>query len=206
VLRTPETIQRFQSAPPAPGQGPPILTYFGMLLEKGKLNTMESIELAKPVIQQGKQVAARTRRKQTACCREDGSISMQTPPCGADLEPAAPGASCPRVRERNLRPRDLAGWLRRASPEPRSHCRRCCRSGSARRSSRAPRSWETSSRWSTRNSRSPSTFAHPQTPRFDRHTPLSTPRRQPCPSGESHPAPNPAPVPGSSISGAHSLT
>jgi clathrin heavy chain len=55
VLRTPETIQRFQQAPAAPGQPSPILTYFGMLLEKGKLNAMESLELAKPVIQQGKQ-------------------------------------------------------------------------------------------------------------------------------------------------------
>ncbi len=55
VLRTPATIQRFQQAPGQPGQATPILTYFGMLLEKGKLNAMESIELAKPVIQQGKQ-------------------------------------------------------------------------------------------------------------------------------------------------------
>jgi clathrin heavy chain len=55
VLRTPETIQRFQAAPAQPGQPSPILTYFGMLLEKGKLNSQESIELAKPVIQQGKQ-------------------------------------------------------------------------------------------------------------------------------------------------------
>jgi len=55
VLRTPETIQRFQAAPAAPGQPSPILTYFGMLLEKGKLNAMESVELARPVIQQGKQ-------------------------------------------------------------------------------------------------------------------------------------------------------
>ena len=55
VLRTPETIARFQAAPAAPGQPTPILTYFGMLLEKGKLNAMESLELAKPVIQQGKQ-------------------------------------------------------------------------------------------------------------------------------------------------------
>lgn len=44
-----------QAAPPAPGQPSPILTYFGMLLEKGKLNAFESLELAKPVIQQGKQ-------------------------------------------------------------------------------------------------------------------------------------------------------
>ena len=55
VLRTPETIGRFQQAPAAPGQPSPILTYFGMLLEKGKLNAQESLELAKPVIQQGKQ-------------------------------------------------------------------------------------------------------------------------------------------------------
>jgi clathrin heavy chain len=55
VLRTPDTIARFQAAPAAPGQPTPILTYFGMLLEKGKLNSMESLELAKPVIQQGKQ-------------------------------------------------------------------------------------------------------------------------------------------------------
>jgi len=55
VLRTPETIARFQAAPAAPGQPTPILTYFGMLLEKGKLNANESLELAKPVIQQGKQ-------------------------------------------------------------------------------------------------------------------------------------------------------
>merc|ERR1719502_433692 len=50
VLRTPDTIARFQAGPPTP-----ILTYFGMLLEKGKLNAMESLEFAKPVIQQGKQ-------------------------------------------------------------------------------------------------------------------------------------------------------
>lgn len=37
VLRTPDTIQRFQQAPAAPGQPSPILTYFGMLLEKGAL-------------------------------------------------------------------------------------------------------------------------------------------------------------------------
>jgi len=55
VLRTPDTIARFQAAPATPGQPTPILTYFGMLLEKGKLNAMESLELAKPVIQQGKQ-------------------------------------------------------------------------------------------------------------------------------------------------------
>jgi len=53
-LRTSATIQRFQQAPQQPGQPSPILTYFGALLEKGKLNQLEALELAKPVLQQGK--------------------------------------------------------------------------------------------------------------------------------------------------------
>jgi len=54
ALRTAATIQRFQQAPAVPGQPSPILTYFGCLLEKGKLNQLETLELAKPVLQQGK--------------------------------------------------------------------------------------------------------------------------------------------------------
>eukprot|EP00303_Exanthemachrysis_gayraliae_P005622 CAMPEP_0206005570 /NCGR_PEP_ID=MMETSP1464-20131121/4652_1 /ASSEMBLY_ACC=CAM_ASM_001124 /TAXON_ID=119497 /ORGANISM="Exanthemachrysis gayraliae, Strain RCC1523" /LENGTH=1697 /DNA_ID=CAMNT_0053379013 /DNA_START=54 /DNA_END=5144 /DNA_ORIENTATION=+ len=54
ALRTQTTIQRFQQAPAVQGQPSPILTYFGCLLEKGKLNRLESVELAKPVLQQGK--------------------------------------------------------------------------------------------------------------------------------------------------------
>lgn len=53
-LRTPATIQMFQSVPAAPGQPQPVFQYFSILLEKGKLNHLESIELAKPVIQQGR--------------------------------------------------------------------------------------------------------------------------------------------------------
>jgi clathrin heavy chain len=54
ALRTAATIQRFQQAPAMQGQPSPILTYFGCLLEKGKLNKLETVELAKPVLQQGK--------------------------------------------------------------------------------------------------------------------------------------------------------
>lgn len=54
VLRTNETIQRFQQLPAQPGQPQPILQYFSVLLEKGKLNKFESIELARPVIMQGR--------------------------------------------------------------------------------------------------------------------------------------------------------
>jgi clathrin heavy chain len=52
-LRTIETIQRFQRLPAQPGQPAPALQYFQALLAKGQLNSVESIELARPVVQQG---------------------------------------------------------------------------------------------------------------------------------------------------------
>jgi len=54
LLRTPQTIARFQQTPAQPGQPAPLLQYFSVLLEKGKLNAQESVELARPVIQQGR--------------------------------------------------------------------------------------------------------------------------------------------------------
>ena len=54
ILRTPQTIETFKKLPNVPGQLSPILQYFGILLEKGELNKYESLELARPVIQQGK--------------------------------------------------------------------------------------------------------------------------------------------------------
>lgn len=53
-LRTAQTILRFQSVPAQAGQPQPVFQYFSVLLEKGKLNALESVELAKPVIQQGR--------------------------------------------------------------------------------------------------------------------------------------------------------
>ena len=53
-LRTAQTIQRFQAIPGQPGAPQPVFQYFSILLEKGKLNRLESVELAKPVIQQGR--------------------------------------------------------------------------------------------------------------------------------------------------------
>lgn len=53
-LRTAATILRFQQVAPQPGQPQPVFQYFSVLLEKGKLNHLESVELAKPVIQQGR--------------------------------------------------------------------------------------------------------------------------------------------------------
>jgi clathrin heavy chain len=54
ILRTPQTIEKFKACPSQPGQASPILQYFGILLEKGMLNQFESIELARPVLQQGR--------------------------------------------------------------------------------------------------------------------------------------------------------
>ncbi|CAH6722457.1 clathrin heavy chain [[Candida] jaroonii] len=51
-LRTPDTINKLKHITPAPGQISPILQYFSTLLDRGTLNKYESVELAKPVLQQ----------------------------------------------------------------------------------------------------------------------------------------------------------
>ncbi|KAK7568509.1 armadillo-type protein [Phyllosticta citricarpa] len=53
-LRTPQTIERFKQAPAQQGQLSVILQYFGMLLDKGRLNQYETLELVRPVLQQGR--------------------------------------------------------------------------------------------------------------------------------------------------------
>jgi clathrin heavy chain len=52
ALRTPATMARFKQIPAQPGQVPPLLQYFSTLLETGRLNEQESIEVAKLVLQQ----------------------------------------------------------------------------------------------------------------------------------------------------------
>lgn len=54
ILRTVQTIEAFKTAPSPPGGLSPILQYFGILLEKGELNQLESLELARPVLAQGR--------------------------------------------------------------------------------------------------------------------------------------------------------
>ncbi|KAK6460812.1 hypothetical protein DFJ63DRAFT_320950 [Scheffersomyces coipomensis] len=51
-LRTQDTINKLKHITPQPGQISPILEYFSILLDRGTLNKFESIELAKPVLQQ----------------------------------------------------------------------------------------------------------------------------------------------------------
>ena len=55
VLRTPNTINKFKTvANSNPGAQNPLLIYFSKILEDSTLNAVESIELARPVLQQGK--------------------------------------------------------------------------------------------------------------------------------------------------------
>lgn len=53
-LRTPQTIEKFKAVPQQQGQLSVILQYFGMLLDKGKLNPHETLELARPVLAQNR--------------------------------------------------------------------------------------------------------------------------------------------------------
>ncbi|CCJ29399.1 unnamed protein product [Pneumocystis jirovecii] len=55
VLRTPHTIEQFKQVSVESGQLPPILHYFGILLDKGTLNTYETLELVKPVLAQNRE-------------------------------------------------------------------------------------------------------------------------------------------------------
>ncbi|XP_022191703.2 clathrin heavy chain [Nilaparvata lugens] len=54
ILRTPQTMQVFQSVSCQPGEKAPIRLYFEALLENGRLNAFESIALCKPVIAQNR--------------------------------------------------------------------------------------------------------------------------------------------------------
>ena len=80
MLRTAETIQRFQGIPGQPGQPQPVFQYFHMLLEKGKLNALESMELAKPVLQQGRTqfLEKWLTEDKLECSEQLGDLVMQT--------------------------------------------------------------------------------------------------------------------------------
>lgn len=54
ALRTKETVDRFKAVPAQPGQTSPLLVYFGTLLQRGRLNAFESVELSMLVLQQNK--------------------------------------------------------------------------------------------------------------------------------------------------------
>ncbi|KAI0321019.1 clathrin heavy chain 1 [Amylostereum chailletii] len=72
ILRTAQIIESFKQAPAPPGGMSPILQYFGILLEKGDLNHLESVELARPVLQQGrKQLLEKWLKENKLTCSEE---------------------------------------------------------------------------------------------------------------------------------------
>ena len=69
MLRTAATIEAFKATPAVPGGLSPILQYFGVLLERGELNKLESVELARPVLVQGrKQLLEKWLKENKVCC------------------------------------------------------------------------------------------------------------------------------------------
>jgi clathrin heavy chain len=76
ILRTPQTIQQFKGVPAQAGQSSPILHYFSTLLEYGKLNAMESLELVRPVVQQGRRelVEKWLKEDKLECSEELGDV------------------------------------------------------------------------------------------------------------------------------------
>ena len=76
-LRTPQTIERFKRVPAPTGGGLSIvLQYFGMLLDKGTLNSAESIELVRPVMQQNRKhlLEKWLKENKLECSEELGDI------------------------------------------------------------------------------------------------------------------------------------
>ncbi|ESO91636.1 hypothetical protein LOTGIDRAFT_233411 [Lottia gigantea] len=76
ILRTPQTIQRFQQIPAQPGQTSPLFQFFGILLDKGQLNKYESIELCRPILQQGRPQLLEKwlKEEKLECCEELGDL------------------------------------------------------------------------------------------------------------------------------------
>ncbi|KAG1680294.1 Clathrin heavy chain 1 [Nymphon striatum] len=82
ILRTPQTIQKFQQVPAQAGQTSPLLQYFGILLDQGQLNKFESLELCRPVLQQGrKQLLEKWLKEDKLECSEElGDLVKQADP------------------------------------------------------------------------------------------------------------------------------
>ncbi|XP_060051255.1 clathrin heavy chain 2 isoform X3 [Erinaceus europaeus] len=82
ILRTSDTVWKFQSIPSQPGQTSPLLLYFGILLDQGQLNKLESLELCRPVLQQGrKQLLEKWLKEDKLECSEElGDLVKTTDP------------------------------------------------------------------------------------------------------------------------------
>ncbi|CAB3402575.1 unnamed protein product [Caenorhabditis bovis] len=82
VLRTPATIQKFQQCPATGGGPSPLLQYFGILLDQGKLNKYETLELCRPVLAQGRKelITKWLNDQKLECCEELGDLIRPTDP------------------------------------------------------------------------------------------------------------------------------
>ena len=70
-LRTPQTVARFQSVPPVPGQASALLLYLRVLLEKGRLNVYESLALARLVVSGRKDLLEKWLKEDKLECSEE---------------------------------------------------------------------------------------------------------------------------------------
>lgn len=82
ILRTPQTIVKFQQVPTPAGQNSPLLQYFGILLDHGKLNKHESLELCRPVLAQGRKhlLEKWLKEEKLECSEELGDLVKQSDP------------------------------------------------------------------------------------------------------------------------------
>ena len=78
MLRTPDTINRFQGMQGEVGQPQPVFQYFYVLLEKGPLQNFETMELVRPVVAQGRTelVSKWLDEGKLACSEELGDLLM----------------------------------------------------------------------------------------------------------------------------------
>lgn len=78
ILRTPQTINMFKSLPAQAGAPAPVFQYFSILLENSKLNALESLELARPVLAQGRPqlIEKWLQEDKLECSEELGDLIM----------------------------------------------------------------------------------------------------------------------------------
>ncbi len=79
ILRTPQTIQKFHQIPNTQGQTSPLFVYFGILIDQGQLNKYESLELCRPVLQQGRKhlIEKWLKEDKLECSEELGDLVKQ---------------------------------------------------------------------------------------------------------------------------------
>ena len=79
-------MDRFKAVPAQPGQTSPLLTYFGTLLTRGKLNAYESVELSMLVLQQNRKNLLDNWLKEVRCQHPPEPVcNMKGAPCRCSM-------------------------------------------------------------------------------------------------------------------------